>query len=53
MEMKEREVERERESFVETDYLCSFIFVVDANDLLFVLLHSPVCNQQFPPSLYK
>lgn len=41
-------------SFVETDFLGDFIFVVDARTLLlFVIFHSTVCNQQFSPSHYK
>lgn len=43
-----------RMSFVESGFLDGFIFVVDASILLlFVLLHSTTCNQQFSPSHYE
>lgn len=42
-------------SFIETGFCGGFIFVVDASTvlLLFVLLHSRVCNQQFPHHIIK
>lgn len=55
IEIREREREKIIMSFVESSFCGGFIFVVDASTslLLFVLLHSTVCNQQFSPSHYK